>query len=252
MLPACNPLLGTVHSWQALVVDVGAPAGTTLTAASDVTATCGRNEQLSLTDDSFVQVMQGPFCPATEFYNQTYFSIFVGSNGYVTFGTGDTSLSENQSTFDTSYPRIAGAWDDLNPSLGGTISYIEGAWGWSVVYSNIQEYSLGGSNNFAITYDCMLGSVTLDYTNPAGMTLQDAMAGITPGNGLANPVTTYPSLKTVPCGGTLAVPTNSLGPLESHSALYAAGFDLAGCTVVFQPASFGGPGSGAANSYVIF
>ena len=55
-------------------------------------------------------------------YGQTYNSVFVGANGYLTFGSGDRSiLPLLQNHF--SVPRIAAFFYDFHPSLTDTVTY---------------------------------------------------------------------------------------------------------------------------------
>ncbi|HTF21951.1 MAG TPA: hypothetical protein VK658_27915, partial [Chryseolinea sp.] len=57
-----------------------------------------------------------------DFFGQTYSTLVVNANGYVTFGP-DAGTGTSQSLPSASTPNnlIAGAWDDLNVTLGGTI-----------------------------------------------------------------------------------------------------------------------------------
>ena len=73
---------------------------------------------LPLSDDSFAEVTPPQ---SVSLYGTSYNSLFVGSNGYITFGAGDSDFSESLADhFDL--PRISGAFDDLNPGAGGTVS----------------------------------------------------------------------------------------------------------------------------------
>ena len=79
----------------------------------------GNPFDLHLGDDDFVEVdlpFGFPFC------GRIYNSVFVGSNGFVTFGEGDRSWEENLEDFLNGPPRIAGLWDDLYPPRGGSIT----------------------------------------------------------------------------------------------------------------------------------
>ena len=80
-------------------------------------------QNLSLTDDSYSNYSFGGG-NTFNFFRNTYSSMFIGSNGFITFGEGDTDFSPSLSDFfDT--PRIATFWRDLNPSTGGTVTVDE-------------------------------------------------------------------------------------------------------------------------------
>ncbi|MDP4945685.1 MAG: hypothetical protein NWQ48_09245, partial [Alishewanella sp.] len=70
---------------------------------------------INLSDDSFSEQTIGfDFT----FFGQTYNSVFVGSNGYLTFGSGNTDFTESVSEFLDEQARIA-VWDDFDPATGG-------------------------------------------------------------------------------------------------------------------------------------
>jgi CSLREA domain-containing protein len=105
---------------------------------------------LTLGDDDFTQVSL-PF-PFT-FYGETHTALFVGSNGYITFGSGSTSR------FETEFPNpgtpnnmIAGWWEDLNPNEGASeISYGTAGGGEFVVqFKNLEHYNGGNASTFQI------------------------------------------------------------------------------------------------------
>ncbi len=127
-------------------------SGDYYSACSDTTSTFPTDPAggttLSLADDASVEV---PLTGGQEvqLYGVSYASCFVGSNGYVTFGSGDSDLSETLSDhFDL--PRISALFDDLNPAAGGTISYRQRTDRLVVTYENVPEYSTGNSNNIQI------------------------------------------------------------------------------------------------------
>ncbi len=111
-------------------------------------------------------------------YGQSYTSFFVGSNGYITFGSSDTGYSESIWRH-FSKPRVAGLFEDLDPGDGGTVSYKQLDDHVAVTWDNIPHHSNGGSNNMQVLlyFD---GRITIAYL---GMTASEGIAGISQGNG---------------------------------------------------------------------
>ncbi len=248
--PICNAYMQSTNTFQVAVASPASPFGLTLSAATTFTGLCGVNTILGQGDDTTVSVTHGPYVSSTTFYDTTYTSMFVNSNGNITFGAGDaTTYLETQAAMNTGAPRIAPNWDDYNflISSGGSCVYTEGPTGWIVRYNSVGEYTLGGSNTFSAQYDVATGAITLNY--PAGLQTQiggDGLVGITKG-GSAAPPHVVPSLRPVAFGGSFAG-YSAIG-LEGVNAVYLAGWDLSGSTVTFVPAVFG---PGLANSYVVF
>jgi PGF-pre-PGF domain-containing protein/uncharacterized repeat protein (TIGR01451 family) len=106
-------------------------------------------------DDSALISIGFPF----QFYGNTYTSVYVSSNGFLTFGSSSSS-STGGTIPSTSTPNavIAPFWDDLDPSEGGTIYYqVFGATPnryLVVEWYNVPSYSAGGDSTFeAILYE---------------------------------------------------------------------------------------------------
>ncbi|MCP4504410.1 MAG: lamin tail domain-containing protein, partial [Deltaproteobacteria bacterium] len=117
---------------------------------------------LALGDDGAVQYT---FYPGFEFpfYGQNYTSMFVGSNGSITFGIGDTYASSTSNGF-FSRPRIAGFDKDLDPSRGGTVTVDEYADRIVVTFEDVPDYD--PTTNLLQTFQMVLfadGSVVLAY-----------------------------------------------------------------------------------------
>jgi hypothetical protein len=72
---------------------------------------------LQLPPDSYIEIIL-PSGKTISFFGTSHDRLFVGSNGYVTFGTGDTSYSPSFSSH-FKLPRISGAFADFG-SLAGT------------------------------------------------------------------------------------------------------------------------------------
>lgn len=167
---------------------------------------------LGLSDDSYTNVAIGfDF----DFFGTTYSNVYVGSNGYLTFGSGDRDYTESVSEFANGPARIA-VWDDFNPSRGGSISTSGDASSFTVSYDLLPEYYNTGSNSFDITIfadgsiDIFLESLTTD----------DLIVGISDGSGVSTAVD-YSSLA---------------GPLLATNSVYEqfnGSFDQNGRTLHF-------------------
>jgi len=99
---------------------------------------------VSLSDDQFSGVINigFNFC----FYGQTYNQLVISSNNYVSFNTANAngySPWATQAIPNAGVPEvqnsIMGPWQDVNPSLGGTISY--------------ETYGTAPNRRFVVTWD---------------------------------------------------------------------------------------------------
>lgn len=110
--PGPSPI---VFSGTYAMVDNTMPGGPVF-AYDDISAT-GTNLPSIHSDDATVSVAL-PF--PVSFYNVAYSSMWVSSNGYITFGSGDSTYS-NYSFPVSGQPRIAPFFDDLYPNSTSTI-----------------------------------------------------------------------------------------------------------------------------------
>ncbi|MCK4341205.1 MAG: hypothetical protein KAY37_05715 [Phycisphaerae bacterium] len=112
-------------------------------------------------------------------YGSAYSSCYVGSNGYVTFGGGDTDYSETLEEH-FNLPRISGLYDDLNPSSGGTVSWKETVDRVAVTWEDVPQYSGTDANTFQIEmfFDGMITITCLS------LDAADGLCGLSEGNGL--------------------------------------------------------------------
>ncbi len=139
---------------------------------------CNFSPLLRLGDDDFVNVslpFDFPFC------GTDYSSVFVGSNGFLTFRIGDTNPIESVPQLLSGPPRIAALWHDLNPSAGGSIEAEEVDGNFVITYEGVPEFPAVGSNDFAIILRPD-GSFAFNY-GPLSTT--DALVGSSPGLGFA-------------------------------------------------------------------
>jgi alpha-tubulin suppressor-like RCC1 family protein len=134
---------------------------------------------ISFTDDSYaaVRLDSGAEIP---FYGVRYQTFFIGSNGYVTFSSGDVTYQESLATH-FSQPRISALFDDLNPSHGGKVSWKQLADRAVVTFQAVPKNHSGKGNSFQIEifFD---GTLRLTYLDIA---LRDGLAGLSRGGGIA-------------------------------------------------------------------
>lgn len=173
---------------------------------------------LSLSDDDYRLVNLGF---TFSFQGSDWTDAYIGSNGYLTFGFGDSDLSESISEFLNEAPRIAALWDDLYPPSGGTVSCTNTATSMTVSFDGVPEINTNNSNTFSITLNSN-GSIVINY---GSVDVQDALVGITQGSGAADPGETDLSAAPVQSktGTVYELFTGSTDP-----------FDLSGQTLTFQ------------------
>ncbi|WEF33904.1 carboxypeptidase regulatory-like domain-containing protein [Pseudoduganella chitinolytica] len=175
-------------------------------------------------DDCFTQRTL-PF--TFPFYGTDRSTAFVGSNGYLTFDSGDSTYREDVPAF-TRLPRIAAFFDDLIGG-GGVLINDQLPDRFVVTYDRTRQYSEGGSNTLQIQL-YRDGRIVFAYK---GMTAlrSGAIAGITPGPDAPFQQVDYsatPALE-VPAGSAV---------YEYFTA--ASQFDLDNSFVVLTPNAAGG------------
>ena len=168
---------------------------------------------ISLSDDDSEQITLGSGATVL-LYDTSYSTFHVSSNGYVTFTSGDTDYTESLEDH-FSLPRIAGLFDDLNPSSGGSVSWRQLADRAVVTWENVPEYSSSNSNTFQIEmfFD---GTITISYLEIAA---SDGLAGLSEGEGL-DPDYFESDLSAMgPCGEhpPTAFPVAVSGPVSAES-----------------------------------
>jgi subtilisin family serine protease len=104
-------------------------------------------EILTLDDDDSELVTLGTF--GVPFYDTNYSSFYVGSNGYITFGSPDyTYLESSSAHFNTK--RISALFRDLNPEAAGSITVKQLDSKIAITWENVPEYGGDTGNTFQI------------------------------------------------------------------------------------------------------
>jgi hypothetical protein len=220
----------TIGSFQGVVVSAAYPFGYQLTAAT--TIGLGLNTNLTLTDDASVNV---GLCAPFTFYDVTYSSLFVCSNGMISFGVGNTDFTPTQAEAESGPPRIMVPWYDFSPNLGGTISIADSGTGPVVTFTNVPVFGMpAAANNFSVALDPTTGNIT--ETIPVGgftansTTAPPFIAGVTKGAG-----NTAPSLLADISSALAPNPALVGGPLQNVFEIFAtaAAWDLNGTTITY-------------------
>ncbi|MCZ6836643.1 MAG: S8 family serine peptidase [Planctomycetota bacterium] len=134
---------------------------------------------MAMPDDASLEVflIDGRTIP---FYGVSYNSIHVGSNGYVTFGAGDSARHESFIQH-FSLPRIAMLFDDLNPDARGRVSYEQLDDRFVVTFEDIPQF--GSLNNNTFQFELFFtGELRLTWFGIDAMT---GLAGLSDGNGVS-------------------------------------------------------------------
>jgi hypothetical protein len=133
---------------------------------------------LALGDDDYIQlgIADGN---EISFYNNSYNSFWVSSNGYITFGSGDDN-SDEMLAGHFNMNRISALFDDLDPGAGGTISWQKFDDRVVVTFENVPEQGVVNSNSFQIEM-FYRGTICLTYLE---IDATDGLAGLSMGGGV--------------------------------------------------------------------
>jgi hypothetical protein len=140
-------------------------------------------QDVSNCDDCFAALsLDFPF----NFYGNEYTTVFPGSNGYLTFGVGDSTYTESVEEFLANAPRISAFWDDLDTRgepgvIDDEVHYFSDDTKMVVTYQNIQIFPDSGTSNtfqFVLLAD---GTIKISYNGMQDLD-ESSIAGITPGS----------------------------------------------------------------------
>lgn len=171
---------GTVLSGSSAPVEPvrgGTTNAGTITAVSAIFET-NYGQLVSRSDDDYY-LFNLPF--QFPFFNTTQTQAYVGTNGYITFGSGDWTYTETLPRF-SSLPRISAFFDDLyGRSTGAMYVNTQLPGRFVVTYDKVQHFSWGGSNTIQITLYAD-GRILFAYRGITALNT-GAITGITPGPG---------------------------------------------------------------------
>ena len=117
------------------------------------------------------------------FYGISYDTIFIGTNGYITFTQGDTSFRLSPTVLAGNLPRIAPLWADLEVVNSGSIYYNRLGGHHLITWEGAGQAAYAGLSTFqALLYDD--GRIAFSYRK---VKAHAALAGISPGGGAGEP-----------------------------------------------------------------
>lgn len=148
---------------------------------------------LPLADSASLEVSI-PF--SFKFYGTAYASVFINSNGNLTFGKGDPdgrpSAAASFATFRLGAARIAAFWDDYDPSLQGGV-FVKTATDPSrliITWNNVRVATLNplipDSNTFQVV---LLADGRIRFNFGRVVSNLGGLVGLSPGNSRANALT---------------------------------------------------------------
>ena len=201
--------LGATRAFQTGIIDPTAPAGASLTAATEIQIVPGITTIAGpVGDDTSVLVTLTPFGFTLPFYNNTYSQFNVASNGFVSFNSTTTDFTSTPTEMLSQMPRISLFWCDLSPNTGGLISIqvdestpIQVV---RVIYDNVPEFGAGPNHTFSMDID-VLGNINIISSafNPPPPTFA-VLTGISPGgnqSGVTSCMDIFPTLSGAPFVG---------------------------------------------------
>lgn len=126
-----------------------------------------------------IMLLGAPFT----FFEVSYDKIFIGTNGYITFGGGDTNARVSASAFATALPRIAPLWADLDASEEGNIYYNRLDGRHIITWDALPQGLYSGKSTFqAVLYDD--GRIAFVYKN---VKARSSLIGLSPGGSEQDP-----------------------------------------------------------------
>jgi hypothetical protein len=133
---------------------------------------------LNLSDDSFAMVTLTHGAQVS-CHGSNHATLFIGSNGYLTFGSGDGQYYDSLANH-FNRPRVSGLFVDLNPGVGGSVSWKQLSNRVAVTWLNVPEYGTTRTNSLQVEmfFDGTIQITHLEIASRRGV------AGLSRGGGV--------------------------------------------------------------------
>ena len=179
------------------------------------------------TDDAFIEVaFAGGF--TFSFYGQDYTSVFLNTNGGMTFGAGIPVFDPSAELLDA--PTVAPFWGDMDPSEASTrpgqMTYEACSDRFVVHYRDIQDLDVPGWDNSATVVLVADGTVTFEYGDVGS---QDILAGLLDGQHTSDDYVTVEDSYSDYAGSSGTILFDAWGAGPAHAG------ELSGRTITFNP-----------------
>lgn len=155
---------------------------------------------LPVGDDGSVEV----FLPFNfQLCGRDFESVFINANGNLTFGAPSGSFTESSAELLAGPPRIAGVWDDLNPSAGGAVTFDVNPFAMTIRWQDVPEFPAAGANSFEIVLKRNFLNIGGHYTGNAfdlrydNGTIVDGLSGFSCGGGVTSEFETAADLSRI-------------------------------------------------------
>jgi hypothetical protein len=159
------------------------------------------------------------------FFGKNYSNVYVNADGNLSFGSADSaSQNRDKNRFLTGVPRIAALYRDLDPSVGGSVSYLGQGDTLTIHYEAVRLYGSGQTASVTIVLH-KNGLIELSYGQVAQASY---IVGVSKG-GSGNTGNEQPL-------STLGQPIGYSGTATVFQVFgNSAPFNLAGQTIAFSP-----------------
>ena len=186
--------------------------------------------RLSLGDDAYAAVtLTGT---SVSLYGTTYSKFYVGSNGYITFTSGDTSYKTSLTTH-FKQPRISGLFLDLNPAASGTVSWKQLTDRAVVTFQNVPVYNTSNYNSFQFEmfFNGKIRITVLSIASTSSLIGLSQGLG-TPSGFVGSNFSTYPLTDLTPPVLTITTPATPTTTSQPAMTLQGTATDASGITSV--------------------